>query len=122
MPKKSESLKVSRLVSQFIRKISTEQTELVNDPEQGGILVTKAEALARIIWKKALGYTETKIDSNGSVEIDHEPDKGYVNLVFDRLEGTAGPVVGGANKRTTAQKVTEESKKRINEVLGDENK
>lgn len=116
--KKKDVLKANRLVSQFIRKIATEQTELVNNPERGDELVTKAEALARTIWKKALGYTETKVDAKGPMDISHEPDKGYINLVLDRLEGTARPTVGNANGRSTTQKIRDEGKKRINGILG----
>ena len=118
MAKRSNLIKANKLVSQFIRKIATEETEFLKGQDGDDSLVTKAEALARLIWKKALGYTDVRIDSSGETEISHEPDKGYVNLLIDRLEGTARPVVGDSGKRTTAQKVNDEGKKRINGILG----
>ena len=53
--------KAGRLLSAFIRQIAEEQTEMVKDPETGeDRMASKAEALARLIWKKALGYTEQR--------------------------------------------------------------
>ena len=115
--KRQKIAKTTRLVSEHIRLIALEKTELITDPEQGDVIVTKAAALAREIWRRALGYTEELKKATGLVEVVHGPDKSYVNLVLDRLEGTARPVVGGAGKRSVTQKVSEQSQKRINDIL-----
>ena len=53
--------KAGKLLSSFIRAISEEQTEFIK-ADGGGEdrMATKAEALARIMWKEALGYEVTE--------------------------------------------------------------
>ena len=48
-------------------------------------MVSKAEALARHIWSRALPRT----DDDGN---KHEPDLNYIRIVLERAEGKAGTV------------------------------
>jgi len=76
----------------FLTKLSGEKVEL-----EEGESVTRAEALARTVWKEALGYSvyadEEKED--GSVERVfvqyHAPDKTARAILFDYLLGKPKP-------------------------------
>ena len=112
--------KTGRLLSSFIRQIAEEQTEMVTDPDGEDRMVTKAEALARLIWKRALGYKEINIVKEVPVEITHHPDRALMGLLFDRMEGRAPVSINeGDEKITVVERVSEQGKKRINEVLND---
>lgn len=112
--------RAGRLLSNFIRQIAEEETELISHPEHGDIMATKAEALARLIWKKALGYKEEKTDKEGLVQAyHHAPDKQMAGLIFDRMEGRTPMTVGDSDgKMTTAERVSEQGKKRIESAGG----
>ena len=65
-------VKAGKILSDAINKIAAEKTEAaVIDDED--IMITKAHALARLIWKSALGYSITTIEGVSSKEILHPP-------------------------------------------------
>lgn len=108
--------KAGQLLSQFIRQIALEKTELI---KVGGEdqMASKAEAFARLVWKKALGYTEQKVIDGALTDIIHPPDRVYGGMLWDRMEGRAplmNPEKG--NKRTIADRVSEQGKKRSNKI------
>lgn len=108
------------ILSGFLRSIAEEKTE-VNDSVDDPQMISKAEALARLIWKKGLGWTEKVTAGDGiQTEVSYHPDRVYVGMLLDRLEGRVAAVeAGGKEKRTVADKVGEQSKKRINKIAGD---
>ena len=110
--------KAGQLLSSFIRDIMEETTEFGENDDGSLRMITKAEALSRMIVKKALGYTETMEDAKGEdVEIVHQPDRTYVQIVFDRMEGRVPQsLTEGEEKMTAAEKVTEQGVGRINSV------
>ncbi len=107
--------RVGKLLSNYIRQIAEEETEMVTDPKSNeDRMATKAEALARLIWKKALGWTELQVVKGETIDIRHHPDKYLMGLLFDRMEGRAPLTVGDSDgKMTTAERVTEQGVKRI---------
>jgi len=115
--------RAGKLLSSFIRQIAEEKTEFIIDHPDNveDKMVTKAEALARLIWKRALGYTEMKPNKDGTLsEYIYSPDKGCMSLIFDRMEGKAPAALDeGDEKLTVAERVSEQGRKRINEVLND---
>ena len=112
--------RAGKLLSSFIRQIAEEKTELLKDPSGDDKMITKAEGLARLIWKKALGYKETQVIKGELTDIYHHPDKYLMGLLFDRIEGKAPLMIGeGDDKITATERVSEQGKKRINEVLND---
>ena len=112
--------RAGKLLSSFIRQIAEEETELIKDAHGEDKLATKAEALARLIWKKALGYTEQKVDGGKLIDIHHHADKSLMGLLFDRIEGRAPLTIGeGDEKITATERVSEQAKKRINEAVDD---
>lgn len=117
---KTERGKLTRagqLLSQFIRDIALEETEVVTiDGEDR--MASKAEALARMVWKRGLGFIEKVKNEQGVlVDVKHAPDRVYVGMLWDRMEGRA-PLMNPDKKdrRTIADKVSEQGKKRLNEI------
>ena len=116
-PKKNsligDKIRAGTLLSTHLRKIAQEKTEFIDGPD-GDQMGSKAEALARLMWKMALGYEETTDD--GKITI-HFPDRGMVQLIWDRMEGRAAPVNENLiKKRALPKKVSDENKKRMNEL------
>lgn len=119
MAQTNESKKKQRagmILSSILRDIAEEKTEMVTiDGEDR--MVTKAQALARMAFKHALGYTEQKVVEGNLVDIVHGPDRVYVAMVWDRLEGRVAAVEPGKKEqRTISDRVGEQSKKRINKM------
>ncbi len=112
--------KAGQLLSQYLREISEEETELIHDPNSGeDRMATKAEALARRIWQDALGYSEqVKAKEGGFIDLIHPPNRAAQSILFDRVEGRAPASVNEGDKKiTAAEKVTEQVQKRINNIL-----
>jgi hypothetical protein len=115
------------MLSKHLRKIAAEHTEVGgNDPENGQArIITKAEALARVMWKLALGYSEeTRIrdEKTGKVSLivkEHKPDNTMISLIWDRLEGKVSAQEDKAKKQPLSHKVDEQIKQRINALTGD---
>lgn len=99
-------------LSKFLRSISAETTQVEGvDAKTGKArIVTKAEALARTIWRLALGYT----DSDGKIV---QPNLSCIAMVFDRLEGKVATNSDiGKKPKTLSTKVGEQAKKRLNRI------
>jgi len=115
---RGKQTKAGQLLSQLIRQMALEETELVKGEDCDDAMVTKAEALARYMWKKALGYTEIKVDDDGKTEtITHLPDKWAIDRLWDRIEGrvpTTGPEK--KEKRSVSDRVSEQNARRLNTV------
>ncbi|MCK5615797.1 hypothetical protein KAR91_78765 [Candidatus Pacearchaeota archaeon] len=132
MPKDTEKsehgkkVAAGKLLSKFIREIAEEiHDDLVARIKDGEpVPVTKAEAIARYIWKVALGYSEDvdvvdKAGKKTGIRPEfHRPDKWAINLIWDRLEGRAGAadLKGGSDKASLADKVSEQGKKRLGQI------
>ena len=116
-PNHGKLTKAGQLLSRFVRDIALEKTELIKDADGEDQMVTKAEALARMIWQRGLGFTEQKIINGALTDIEHLPDRVYVGMLWDRMEGRA-PLMNPDKKdrRTIADKVSEQGKKRLNKI------
>lgn len=115
-----------RMFTEHLEKVGQEKTEF-QDPEtdcDGLILehksrVTKAEALARHIWKLALGYTE-RVGKEEEKEVEHKPDKWAIALLFNRIEGKVKTTENDATGKTTlADRVSEQRKKQLNALANE---
>ena len=116
--------KAGMLLSGFIKEIAKEQTEFVKDDDGDDRMVTKAESLARKIWKLALGYEETVKLADGTEKIKpHGPNSTYVGIVLDRMEGRAPLLAGDKDGRIPiADRITQEGKNRVNSVITNKKK
>ncbi len=113
----SKTTKASRLLSRYIREIATEKVKPLEDADapNGIRMATRAEAMARQLWRMAEGYTETV----GGKEKKHAPDKAIITILMERMEGRV-PTIDAKDqkpKASVADRVSEQSKKRINAMV-----
>ena len=126
--RKSDHVKKSlagKLLSKFIREIAD---EIHDDPTikakgEEATIMTKAETLARYMWKAALGYSEQEdIYKNGVKTgikpIHHKPDKTFIGMIWDRMEGRAALIdsKAGGDSASLADKISGLGSKRINQI------
>lgn len=81
-----EKQRAGRALSELIRAIGQERTEVVLDdgPTPGPPrIISKAESMARWIWRKALPH----VSDDGT---HHEPELEYIKIVLDRSDGKPG--------------------------------
>lgn len=118
-PDKAHRTKAGQLLSKWLRQIAEEETEFIKDDDGEDRMVTKAEAVARLIWRTALGYSEVKIENGKEITTNYPPNRAMMNLLLDRIEGRA-PVSTdmGKKKRSVADKVSEQGAKRIKDAGG----
>ena len=118
-----------KLLTGFINQIALEDSDVtkVTGEEIGDIeFISKAEALARYIWKAAQGYKEiiVSVDKKSGERTEHEkinaPDKAYVIMLYDRMEGKATntEAVADDSKPTVGDRVSEQAKNRLNKLTG----
>lgn len=114
-----------KLLSKFIKEIlnETHDDPLIKAKGEDAVMVTKAEAIARHVVKSALGYTEEKDVfvkgvKTGVKNIYHRPDKSFIHLVWDRMEGRIGQAdaKSGGDKAKLADKVSGLGAKRVNQI------
>ncbi|MCK5612563.1 hypothetical protein KAR91_62405, partial [Candidatus Pacearchaeota archaeon] len=104
-------------------------SETCDDPEikakgEEAVMITKAEKIARYIFKLALGYEETEdiLDKSGKKigikPVCHRPDKWAINIIWDRLEGRVGAadLKSSSDKASLADKVSGLGAKRVNQI------
>lgn len=116
-PTIGDKARAGRMLSEFLRRVAQEKTELTDGTAlEDGVLITKAEAMARNMFKIALGYDEVIANQAGVLITKKiKPSAGMMALIFDRIEGRAAPTnLNDDKKRTLPKKVSAENKKRIN--------
>lgn len=111
--KRGIQTRAGQLLSQFLRKIAEEKTELAKGVDGDDRMVSKAEAISRLMWKMALGYKENIVKNEVMTELIHPPDRAMIHLLFDRIEGRTPLMADMKPKRTVADKITEQGKLRI---------
>jgi len=76
----------SRQITEHLREIAA----MAHDWSEEDGSLTKGECLARLLWRKALGWTETIVDDEGNKkEKYHKPESWAIQLIYDRMEGKA---------------------------------
>jgi len=114
--------RAGKALSELIRSVGTELTEVVQDVSAGipgpPRIISKAEALARHCWERALPATDEDGDvTPGSID--------YVKIVLDRSDGKPGSTDprGDDGKESVPDRVSRLNKERLNtmadDVLGD---
>ena len=86
--------------------------------EDDGTVVTKADALARLIWAKALGWVQTTTDDHGNrIRKDYPPEAWAMQYIFERIEGKSAPVIQEPEIGVRASdKVRQLAKDRLNKL------
>lgn len=105
-----------RELTKFLRNLAMD----VEDIQPDGEPITKAESLARTLWKKALGWKEMKMEAGrGMVETVHPPESWAIQMIYERLEGKVPQAATDeGTKLTAAERVGELARNRINSLVG----
>jgi len=121
-----KTIAAGRLLSKYIREIANETHDdpVIKARGEEAVMLTKAEAIARHIFKLALGYEEEVdvLDKAGKKigikSVIHQPDKWAINVIWDRLEGRTGAadVKSDSSKASVADKVSAQGKKRLDQI------
>ena len=110
----SSKARAGRLLSRFIRQIAEETEFVQGEGSEDDRMVSRAEMLARKMWRIAEGYTEVVVTDLGSKDIIHPPDQKMMAILLDRIEGRCGTVQEDEVTRPTAtSKISEQGRKRI---------
>jgi hypothetical protein len=99
----------TRQLTKHLRELAMEVETIHPDT---GALINRAEALADLLWKKALGFTE--VDSRTGETTKYKPEAWAIQMIWERLEGKAPPaIVDEQGGMTAAEKVSELARLRI---------
>jgi len=115
--KRDDKKRVSRLVSDYIKIIATETTCIADPDHAEDAVVTKAEALARQIWDRALG-TYKELDLKTGKMKRPPPDKGMMQLIMDRMEGKVAdaPKTKDKDAESIPDMISRKNKERLNKL------
>lgn len=104
----------AKALTEALRRLSFEATTITDD----GTPLSRAEQLADLVWKYALGWTESTTTPEGrKVEIKHPPVAWAMQYMFERLEGKAPIAVQDENPGIkAADKVRQLAVDRVNSM------
>ena len=121
-----KTIAAGKLLSKYIREIASEihDDPVIKAKGEEAVMLTKAEAIARHIFKLALGYEEEVdvLDKAGKKigikSVIHQPDKWAINVIWDRLEGRTGAadVKSDSRKASVADRMSAQGKKRLDNI------
>lgn len=112
--------RTSKQLTHHLRTLAAE-AESVHD---NGDIITKAEAMASLLWKYALGWEEPDPDDPGKT-IMHRPQQWAISMIYERLEGKAPAAVEDTSgTMSVADRVSEAARNSLNaitlSVVGDD--
>lgn len=104
--------RAGRLISSFIRSVAQEKVAGETEP------ITRAEALARLLWDMALGRIKVVDMETGKISTEcSSPDKHAMDIVIERMEGRVGTFEDEKKKsESVPDRVSRASKKHINKL------
>jgi len=104
----------SRELTNHVRQLAAE----AHDWSEADGVITKGEALARLLWQKALGSTEQTEDDEGNPkQVFHKPESWAIQLLYDRMEGkTPQAVPEDEDRIKAADRVRELAAGRLNNL------
>lgn len=104
--------RAGHLISSFIRSVA--QEKVAGDKGQ----LTRAEALARLLWDMALGVVKTVDMDTGKILVGYAPpDKHAMDVIMDRMEGRVGTFEDEKKKsESIPDKISRKNKNRINKL------
>lgn len=108
----------SRQLTNHLRELAAEVHDWEMEDDGEGRVITKGEALARLLWQRALGYDEVKVDDEGREKrIKHDPAQWAIQLIYERMEGRSPQAIAeDENRRRAKDKVSDLAKARVNEL------
>jgi len=109
----------TKLSTKALTRYLNEMGALVHTVDDEGNPISREQALADLLWKKALGYTEMGRDDDGNrCEVVHKPEAWAMQYIFERREGKAPAAVQteDADRIRAADKVRELARERLNKL------
>ncbi len=115
---KTAKRKAGKLLTAAINEIALEETELIKNVDGEDIMVSKVRALARQIWKSALGYKKITLEGVTAEEIIFPPSLAHQNILLDRMIGKVSDDKSTKKdeKGKLADRISDETVKRINKL------
>lgn len=109
-------LVAAKELTKMIKQIGMEAHTYIDDDTLDGRPVSKFETLARLVWDRALGCTVKDVKTGE--EVVFHPDKGFINMIWERVEGKVAPAASnsGKEKATLSSRIKEQSKRRLNQM------
>jgi len=120
-----KKITAGKLLSKFIREIASEihDDPVIKARGEDAVMLTKAEAVARYIWKLALGYEESEDVYKNGVKVGikpvkHRPDRWAIGIIWDRLEGRVGAAdpKSDSGKASVTERVSDQGRKRLKQI------
>ncbi len=111
--KKKSRAKASRLVSKYLLEMASKEDACIDDSE-GSRMCVRAERLAELIWKNALGFIEDNVITGAKIE--HPPSLSYMKILLERMEGKVQDVFATKSKKSIADRISEKTKSTINSI------
>lgn len=104
----------TRALTRHLHELGAEAHTVADD----GTILTREEALARLLWDKALGWEEVTRDEDGNVKrIKHKPESWAIQYIYERREGkAAAATVEEDNRIRTSERVRELARDRLNRL------
>lgn len=96
------------ILSKFLRALALD----METSTDSGDPVTKAAALAALVWKHALGFTEEDVKTGEKTV--NRPNWTAIGLLYDRIEGKVPVAVLDDTGKSLAEKVSDLGKAKIN--------
>lgn len=97
-----------------------EMGALVHTVDDEGNAISREQALADLLWKKALGYTEMTRDDDGNMkQMVHKSESWAMQYIFERREGKAPVALNTGDNEgriKAADKVRELARERLNKL------
>jgi hypothetical protein len=109
---KAGKVPTGAVLTKFLRNLAAE----IHTTADNGDPVTKAHALALVLWDRALGYEEQD-PKNHNEKVRHNPEAWAIQLIYERLEGRSPVAIADTKGSTVAQKVSELGKSKINALV-----
>jgi len=117
MPPPKKPVSVDKQLTKLLKKIGLEESEITPIGDEAPKIMTKIEALARTVWRKALGYEYKDTIGGKKVLKTKLPDKDMIQLIWDRHEGRVATASDpGTEKTSLPDKVAEVQKLRLNSL------
>jgi hypothetical protein len=104
--------RAGHLISSFIRSVAQEKVAGEDT------VITRAEALARLLWDMALGRSKVVDMETGKITTEYSsPDKHAMDVIIDRMEGRVGSFEDEKKKsESIPDKISRKNKNRINKL------
>jgi hypothetical protein len=108
--KKEIKVPTGAILSKYLRSLALD----IETQDDHGDPITKAAALAQLVWKSALGFKE--LDPKTGKETRFPPDWRAIDILYNRIEGKIPLAVVEDQGRSLTEKVTDLGKARINSM------